>query len=191
MKMNVVYLYLAVAAWTFAACGGHTSRDATESPSEDQSAMAAEHEMRDSGEQLGGACGLLSREQVDAVIPGNDGGQERDASEAALLTDVDIDFCRYFHVEGTDMKFLDLLVYRASSDVGFEQIEIGKWAHQGSNRALDIGDAAFLIDMSDQNEMMVTASKGRTVFELKLVSDDAPAKSEQLIDLARTVSGEI
>jgi len=141
-----------------------------------------------SAEQPGGACGLLSREQVNAVIPDNDGGREKDASEAALLKDVDIEHCRYFHAEGTNLKWLDVLVYRASSEEGFEQIKIGEWAHQGSSRRLDFGDIGFLQDMSDQNEMVATASKGRVVFELKLYADDAAAKSEQLIELARIVN---
>lgn len=143
-------------------------------------------------DQPSGVCGLLSQAQVDAVIPGNDGGQEQDASlEEAMLTDVAVESCRYLHVEGTDLQYLDLIVYKASSDEGFEQISIGKWAHQGSSRQLDFGDLGFLLDMSDQNEMEATVSKGRTVIELKLNADDAPTKSEQLIGLARTVTGKI
>jgi len=196
MKTNLTNFFLAIAAaLLFAACGGSetggTPGESAATASDAQSASPAEQGMSTSDENPGGACKLLTREQVDTVIPGNDGGQVRDASEAALLTDVDIEFCRYFHIEGMDMKYLDLLVYRASSDAGFEQISIGKWAHQGSSRALDIGDVGFLLDMSEQNEMVATASKGKTVFELKLNAEDAAAKSEQLIDLARIVGKEI
>jgi hypothetical protein len=144
-----------------------------------------------SNEQPGGACSLLTPEQVNTVVPESDGGKEQDASAAALLKDVEIKYCRYFHVEGTDMKYLDLLVYEASSDEGFKQIKIGAWAHQGSSRRLDIGDIGFLHDMSSQNEMVATASKGRTVFELKLFANDAADKTQQLIDLANIVAGKI
>lgn len=135
-------------------------------------------------------CGLLSREQVNAVIPDNDGGHDRDTSEAALFKDVDMEHCSYLHVEGTDMQFLDVIIYKASTDEGFEQIDISKWASHGSVRKLDIGDIGFLDDLGGDN-LIVTASKGRTVFELKLVSKDANAKSEQLTELARIVAGKL
>jgi len=135
-------------------------------------------------------CGLLTREQVDTVVPGNDGGQDRDTSEATLLKDVGMEHCSYLHVEGTDMQFLDLIVYKASSDKGFEQIDIADRAQRGSVRKLEIGDIGFLDDTGGEG-IEATASKGRTVFELKLVSNDAKAKSEQLIELARIVAGKL
>jgi hypothetical protein len=182
MKSNFRNFCLVMAAAAVVAACGNGS-DAPGTPAQ-QAASASDEQPR-------GACSLLTREQVNTVIPGNDGGKEQDASEASLLKDVKMEHCRYFHVEGTNLKFLDLLIYKASSDEGFKQIKIGKWAHQGSSRELDIGDIGFLLDMSEQNEMVATASKGRTVFELKLVADDAPAKSESLIDLARIVGGKI
>jgi hypothetical protein len=195
MMTNLRNLLLAIGVATLvASCGGggttNGASDEKAGASSEGSSATAMQGQNGSDEQ-GGACKLLSQEQVDTVIPGNDGGTEMDASEAALLTDVEVQHCRYLHVEGTNLKYLDLLVYEASSDEGFEQINIGKWAHQGSSRALDFGDLGFLIDMSDQNEMMATAEKGRTVVELKLNADDAPAKSEELIELARTVVGKI
>ena len=89
------------------------------------------------------------------------------------------------------MQFLDVIIYKATSDEGFKKIEIGEWAHHDSSRKLDIGDIGFLHDMSEQDEMVATASKGKTVFELKLSSKDAAAKSEQLVELARIVVGKL
>lgn len=183
MKTSLRNLWLAVGtALAVVACGGG-----------DAPGAAAQQTASAAGVQAVGAdaCSLLSREDVNAVVPGNEGGQERDASEAALLENVTIDFCRYFHVEGTNMKYLDLLVYEASTDEAFKQIEIGKWAHQGSSRQLDFGDLGFLLDMSDQNEIVATVSKGRTVIELKLNADDAAARSVQLVALARIVTAKI
>ena len=139
----------------------------------------------------GTTCGLLTREQVDTVLPGNDGGSEQGTSEASLLTDVEMGHCRYLAIDASSMKWLDLLVYKASSDEGFEQIKIGEWAHQGSSQRLDFGDVGFLLDMSDQDEMEATVSKGRTVIELKLDADDASARSEQLVELARIVTQQL
>ena len=154
------------------------------------SQVQAEGAQQASGEAPSHVCSLLSREQVNAVIPGNEGGQDRDTSEAALLKDVEMEHCSYLHAEGMNMQFLDVIVYKASTDEGFKQIDIGKRARHESVRKLDIGDIGFLDDLGDDN-LMVTASKGRTVIELKLVSKDANAKSEQLIELARIVAGKL
>jgi hypothetical protein len=182
MNMHLRNLCLTLgAAVAIIACS-----DGSEAP-----AAAARPTASASDEKPSHVCSLLSREQVDSVIPGNDGGQDKDTSEAALLKDVAMEHCQYSHIEGMNVKFLDLIIYKASSDEGFEQIRIGEWAHQGSDRRLDIGDISFLQDMSAQNELVAKASKGRLVFELKLYADDAAARSEQLIELARIVAGKI
>jgi hypothetical protein len=185
MAINLRNLCLVLGSTiALSACGGGGGGEAPQ--------RAAQESAGTSPQQLsGGVCGLLTREQVNTVIPGNDGGREQDASEAALLKDVEMEHCRYFFIEGTNPKWLDLLIYKASSAKGFEQIDIGEWAHKGTSRRLDFGDIGFLHDMSEQNEMVATASKGKTVFELKLNADDAKSRSEQLIDLARIVAGKI
>ena len=182
MNMYLRNLCLAMgASMAIAACG-----DGSKAP-----VATAQQAASASDEKPSHVCSLLSREQVDTVIPGNDGGREKDTSEATLLKDVEMEHCQYSHIEGMNVKFLDLIIYKALSDEGFEQIKIGEWAHHGSDRRLDIGDISFLKDMSAQNEMVAKASKGRTVFELKLNADDAAARSEQLIELASIVAGKI
>lgn len=162
-----------------AACGGG-----------DAPAKATQQASGDSGDSPSQACSLLTDAQAATVVPGHDGGHDQDTSEASMLTDVTIGHCKYYHVEGTNLRWLDVLVYKASSDKGFESIKIGKWAHHGSSRSLDIGDIGFLLDLSDTS-IMATASKGRTVFELKLNSPDAAARSGQLIELARIVAAKL
>ena len=179
MKTNLMVVTMATAlAVVAAACGGETRGGAAQRDASVADATPS------------GTCGLLSREQVNAVVPGNDGGTERDASEAALLKDVEMAHCRYFHLEGSTPTWLDLLLYRASSEDAFEQINIGKWAHQGTSRELDIGDIGFLHDLAE-NEIQATASKGWTVFELTLHAEDAHARSEPLIAPARVVAEEV
>lgn len=133
-------------------------------------------------------CSLLTDEQVATVVPGHDGGHDQDTSEASLLKDVSMEHCKYYHGGEDGLVMLDVLVSRASSDEGFEQIAISEWGH-GSDRKLDIGDVSFLEDAG--GTWIVTASKDRTVFELRLTADDAGAKSEQLIGLARTVAAQL
>jgi len=137
----------------------------------------------------GGTCGLLTREQVDTVIPGNDGGTE-DTSLASLYDDVQTGQCRWLHVEGMDLQFLVLTVYRAASEAGFEKVDISGRLQMGSPRKLDIADVSFLEDI-DNDTVEVKVSKGRNVFEMNLNAKGAAEKSEQLIELARAVAEEL
>jgi len=134
------------------------------------------------------ACGLLTDEQVSTVVPGHDGGHDQDTSEASLMKDVSLEHCKYYHGGPEGLVMLDVLVWRASSDEGFEQIAISEWGHS-SDTKLDIGDVSFLEDAG--GTWTATASKGRTVFELSLMADDAEAKSEQLVQLARSVAAKL
>jgi hypothetical protein len=134
------------------------------------------------------ACDLLTDEQVATVVPGHDGGHDQDTSEASLMKDVSLEHCKYYHGGPEGLVMLDVLVWRASSDEGFEQIAISEWGHS-SDTKLDIGDVSFLEDGG--GTWTATASKGRTVFELSLMADDAEAKSEQLVELARRVAAKL
>ncbi|HEY5564006.1 MAG TPA: hypothetical protein VIL33_00355 [Rhodothermia bacterium] len=182
MKTNLRNLCLAIGtSMVIAACGG-----GAEAPE------AAEPEAESvSEDQPSGICGMLTPDQVATVLPDSDGGDEKDTSEASLLRDIEMEHCQYLLVEGMDVKFLDLIIYKASSDEAFQQIALAEGAREGRSRRLDIGDIGYLHDMSSQGEMVATASKGRTLFELKLIASDAGTKSEQLIDLARIVAGQI
>ena len=134
------------------------------------------------------ACSLLTDEQVATVVPGHDGGHDQDTSEASLLKDVSMEHCKYYHGGPEGLVMLDVIVYRASSDDGFEQIAVSEWGHS-SDKKLDIGDVSFLEDAG--GTWIATASKGRTVLELRLTADDAEAKSEQLVELARAVAAKL
>lgn len=135
-----------------------------------------------------GGCDLLTDEQVTTVVPGHDGGHDQDTSEASLMKDVSMEHCKYYHGGPEGLVMLDVIVYRASSDEGFEQIAISEWGHS-SDTKLDIGDVSFLEDAG--GTWTATASKGRTVFEISLMADDAGAKSEQLVELARAVAAKL
>jgi len=134
------------------------------------------------------ACDLLTDEQVSTVVPGHDGAHDQDTSEASLMKDVSMEHCKYYSVGEAGLQMLDVIVYRASSDEGFEEIAISEWGHS-SDTKLDIGDLSFLEDAG--GTWIATASKGRTVFELSLTADDAGAKSEQLVELARSVAAKL
>jgi len=137
------------------------------------------------------ACGLLSKEQVDTVLPDNNGPMERNTSEASLFKDVEMGHCSYPKVDGTDFQFLDLVVYRAGSDDAFGQIDISKRAGSSSVRKLDIGDVSFL-DTADSGSLItVSVSKGTTEFDLSLNAKGAEANSDQLIELARAIAGKL
>jgi hypothetical protein len=139
-----------------------------------------------------GACGLLTGEQVNTVILGNDGGREQDASEAMLLKDVTMQHCRYFRIDGTDIQILNVIVSKASSDKAFEQIRLSTsdWASHGAKQKLEFGDVAYLEALAD-DDAKVSVSKGRNVLEISLSAKDAKAKSPQLIELAKTAASKL
>lgn len=133
----------------------------------------------------GGACALLTREEVDTVVPGNDGGTA-DSSMQNAIPGAKTETCRYLHVEGTNPQFLVLTVYRASTEAGFEAIDISGRLQMASPRELDIADVSFIEDMG-ADSIQVSVADDMDVFELTLNANDAAEKSEQLIKLARAV----
>lgn len=161
-----------------AACGDSGPAPSADAPVQKASKAAS-----------GGACSLLTREQVDTVIPGNDGGTE-DTSLASLYDDVQTGQCRWLHVEGMDLQFLVLTVYRAASQAGFDKVDISGRLSMGSPRKLDIGDVSFLDDIDDST-IEIQVSKGRNVFEMNLNAKSAAEKSEPLIELARAVAAKL
>lgn len=103
---------------------------------------------------------------------------------AATLDDVETLGCRYVHVEGTDAQYLLVTIYRATSDQGYEDIDISYMQRKSSLRHLDVGDMGFL-DTIEDDWIKIAVGKGRSVLLLELKAGDAQAKTEQLVALAR------
>ena len=182
-KQAMFWCAAALLAFTAAGCDGGKTPATSEG-----AAVAAD----DSAGHSTGVCSLVTREQVNTVIPENDGGREMDASEAMLLKDVTMAHCRYVHVDGVNLKWLSIIIYKASSDEGFKQIKLSKsdWASHGAKQMLDFGDVAYLEALAD-DDAKVSVSKGRTVLEISLSANDAKAKSPQLIELAKTAASKL
>jgi len=183
MKKAMFWCTAALLAVTAAGC------DSGKDPATSKGAAIAAD---DSASHSTGACSLLTGQQVNSVIPGNDGGREKDASEAMLLKDITMEHCQYLRVDGTDLQMLSVLISRASSDEGFKQIKLSTsdWASHGAKQKLDFGDVAYLETPAD-DDAMIKVSKGRTVLEMSLSAKDAKAKSPQLIELAKAVASKL
>ena len=132
-------------------------------------------------------CLLLTKEQVDTVIPGHDGGSNRDTSEASLLRDVRLEHCQYMLVRNTDLRLLDVLIYTTTSDAGAESLPDGlKRCTSDGCRQLDLGDRSFAAVRNGDPRVVVI--KGRQHMELTLSGPEAAAKSDALVELARVAA---
>ncbi len=180
--MNRLYRIVAISAMVgalFAACSG-----GGEAPSTPDSQATTEVTGEDVPSRV---CSLLTREQVSGVVPGHDGGNDKDTSEASLLKDVSLEHCQYLAVAGTDMSLLDVFVWTATSDLGVESLPPQLRACNDDDcRKLDMGTSSFVAIWSDSPHVVV--HKERQILELSLTADDAATKSDALVDLARAAA---
>lgn len=163
------------------ACSGGSQAPATATP------QAAESNGEDAPSRV---CSLLTAEQVNGVVPGHDGGKDKDTSEASLLEDVALEHCQYLAVAGTDMSFLDVFVWTATSDAGVESLPSQlRGCNDDDCRKLDMGTSSFVAVWSDSPHVVV--HKDRQVLEISLSGNDAAAKSGALVDLARAAASRL
>lgn len=164
-----------------AACSGGSQVPASPTP------QAAESDGEDAPSRV---CSLLAGEQVSGIIPGHDGGNDKDTSEASLLKDVALEHCQYLAAAGTDMSFLDVFVWTATSDAGVESLPPQlRGCNDDDCRKLDMGTSSFVAVWSDSPHVVV--QKDRQVLEISLSGNDAAAKSDALVELARAASARL
>lgn len=183
--MNRLYRIVAISAMVgalFAACSG-----GGEAPSTPDSQATTEVAGEDVPSRV---CSLLTREQVNGVVPDHDGGNDKDTSEASLLKDVTLEHCQYLAVAGADMSLLDVFVWTATSDTGVESLPSHlRSCSDDDCRKLDSGSPGFLAVWSDSPHVVI--NRDRQILELSLTADDAATKSDALIDLAHAASARL
>ncbi len=165
-----------------AACSGGNQAPATAGPQ-----LAAEASGEDVPSRV---CGLLTREQVNRIVPGHDGGKDKDTSEATLLTDVALEHCQYLAAAGTDLRFLDVFVWTATSDVGVESLPAHlRRCDDDDCRKLDTDDSSFLAVWSESPHVVVGGD--RQILEISLTGSDAATQSDALVELARAAAARL
>ena len=134
-----------------------------------------------------GPCALLSSEQVNTVLPGHDGGSVA-ANGGSLIKGVDSYQCSYTRIEGTDALLFTVIVHRAHDDAAFGEIKPSNSFHEDHQPA-QAGDAAWLY--GDDKDLKLQMLKGRSVVELELMTPDAAAKKDAVVELARALAGKV
>jgi hypothetical protein len=135
-------------------------------------------------------CSLLTAEQVASVLPGHDGGRDRDTSEASLLKDVSLEHCQYTFVKELDLRFLDVFVWTATSDAGVDSLPTQlRHCPDDDCRRLDMGDLSFAATWNDSPHVVV--NKGRQVLEISLNGEGATANSDALAELTRSAAAKL
>lgn len=135
-------------------------------------------------------CSLLTVEQVAGVLPGHDGGKDKDASEASLLKDVTLEHCQYTFVKEMDLRFLDVFIWTATSDAGVEAMPSQlKRCPDADCRKLDMGDLSFVANWSDSPHVVV--NKDRQVLEVSMTGEGAAASSDALVALTRSAAAKL
>lgn len=100
----------------------------------------------------------------------------------SLMKGVDAYQCSYVNPQA---EGLIVILNVAADAASFDQIKAGSSHAQ----KVDIGDAAWVYPKNQG--LYVTVHKGRTVIDLHLTTQGAEQKSKALIELARTVAGEV
>jgi hypothetical protein len=122
-------------------------------------------------------CKLLTRAQVETVLPKHDGGTVAHAG-GSLIRGVDAYQCSYMN---EDVHIFTVIVNVAVDDRRFADIR----PHFLSNEAtrVAVGEGGWL--RGEPDDMKLTAVKGRSVLDLELLSPDAGTKRDALVALAR------
>lgn len=124
-------------------------------------------------------CKLLTKAQVETVLPHNDGGMVVH-SGGSLIAGVDAYQCSYAN-DAADVFTVVLNI--AADDQHFDKIRPHFDADDAAR--VPVGEGGWL--RGDPNDLKLTAVKGRTVLDLELLATGAKAKGPALIALAQAV----
>ena len=122
-------------------------------------------------------CKLLTRQQVETVLPKNDGGTVAHAG-GSLIAGVDAYQCSYMN-DATNI--FTVIVNVAVDDRRYSQIRPHFSADEATRVA--VGEGGWLRGTAD--DLKLTAVKGRSVLDLELLAPDAGAKRSALVALAQ------
>jgi hypothetical protein len=128
-------------------------------------------------------CKLLTKAQVETVLPHNDGGMVVH-SGGSLIAGVDAYQCSYSN-DAADVFTVVLNV--TVDDQHFDKIRPHFEADEATK--VPVGAGGWL--RGDPNDLKLTAVRGRTVLDLELLATDAKAKGPALVALAQTAIGHL
>ena len=166
-------------AMLLGACGGSGK------PAGPQASSAQEG--NDDADAAMNPCGLATHEQVMAVLPDADTGSVT-ASGGSLVRGVDAYQCSYMHIVGNDANLLTVIVNAAADDAAWAELRPSDESFS-DDRRVAVGDIAWV--RGSASEMKVKVLKGHSMIDVELMSPDAEARTDALVELARIVASKV
>jgi hypothetical protein len=129
-------------------------------------------------------CELLSKDQVETVLPGAGEGYTAARGES-LMEGVKSYQCSY---NNEQFDLFTVIIHIASKEKDFNWIKPKKSIRDSYEDAkeLKIGDGGWLY--GDPDEMKVKVAKGFSVIQLELSCKNANEKSDALVELAQILA---
>jgi hypothetical protein len=135
-------------------------------------------------------CQFLSKEQVSAVLPNNDGGM--DVSLGSGLTKNARSYqCSYTAVHDTDADLMTVIVTVGADSSAFTFIKPSRSSKQDFPifRDVDIAEGGMLY--GKPGDIQVEAWKGTTLISVELTAPGAERHADQLVDFAKLVASKV
>lgn len=126
-------------------------------------------------------CKLLTKQQVEPIVPNNDGGMVAHAG-GSLIKGVDSYQCSYINQSGA---LLTVIWHTAVDDARFEDIRPGSSLISNA-QPVEVGERGWL-HIGD-GRVKVMAVQQRTVIEVELMSGDAAAQAGTVTTLAGMIA---
>jgi hypothetical protein len=176
-RAPVVFAALLIAA-VIAGCDGSESAG----ESSDQAAGRADGAMP--------ICQFLSKEQVSAVLPNNDGGMDVSLG-SGLTKNVRSYQCSYTAVHDTDADLITVIVTVGADSSAFTFIKPSRSSKQDFPifRDVDIAEGGILY--GKPGDIQVEAWKGTTLISVELTAPGAERHADQLVDFAKLVASKV
>ena len=165
-----------------AAIAGCGSGESAGGESTDQAANRADGGMP--------VCQFLSKEQVSAVLPNNDGG--KDMSPGSGLTEnVKSYQCSYTAVHDTAMDLMTVIITVGADSSAFTSIRPSRSSKQDFPifRDVDIAEGGMLY--GKQGDIQVEAWKSTTLISVELKAPGAERHADQLVNFTKLIASKV
>lgn len=136
-------------------------------------------------------CELLSKQQVSAVLPNNDGGMDMSPG-SSLTRNIKTYQCSYSAARGNDADLLTVIVLVGSDASALESVKPDRSAKQNDSpifRDLEIAQGGMLY--GKPGDIEVDAWKGTTLISVELIAPNAERHADSLVSLASLVASKV
>lgn len=165
-----------------AAIAGCGRTESAGGESTDQAAGRADGGMR--------ICQFLSKDQVSAVLPNNDGGVDMSPG-SGLTKNVSSYQCSYTAVHDTDMDLMTVIITVGADSSAFTFIKPSRSSKQDFPifRDVEIAEGGMLY--GKPGDIQVEAWKGTTLISVELKAPGAERHAEQLVNFTKLVASKV